>query len=305
MGPAEAKEHWERDGFVVLPGHLTAADLTPALDELHLLFPTADEFHDAVDEPGHARFRSEFGGITDFPFESPQLSLLAVHPKLMTLAGELLGTDRLRAYSIEAWAKYTDAADYDQDLHRDYLNHSLLVPEPNGQARQVELFLYLSDVPTPLGPPSYVSRRFTEGMPALPNWYPRTDGPGDTDHPTWASPTGRPDLYDAEVPAEGPAGTVVAYRIETFHRGTSLVQPRGVRYTIHANFRASDAEWISRRAWTDAADGRPWADFVALASPRQLELFGFPAPGHEYWTEVTLAGMVLRYPGFDPSGWQG
>jgi hypothetical protein len=47
------------------------------------------------------------------------------------LAQRLVGREDLRAYSIEAWAKYTGAADYDQYLHRDYLNHSLLVPAPD------------------------------------------------------------------------------------------------------------------------------------------------------------------------------
>jgi hypothetical protein len=301
---ADTDETWERDGFVVLPGYLSSADLAPALAELPTMFPTADEFHDRVDEARNARFRDEFGGITDFPFESPQLSLLAVHPRLTELAAQLLMTDQLRAYSIEAWAKYTGAADYEQAHHRDYLNHSLLVPAPSQPPRQVEMFVYLSDVAAGLGPPSYVARPHAADLPALPNWYPRADASADAEHPDWVATEGRPDLYEAEVSASGVAGTVVAYRIETFHRGTSLVEPRGARYTIHTNFRAADAEWITRRAWTDSANGTAWRDFVRRASPRQLELFGFPPRGDRYWTEETLAGMSLRYPGFDPSPWQ-
>jgi len=93
-------------------------------------------------------------------------------------------------YSIEAWAKYTGAADYDQSLHRDYLNHSLLVPAPDQAPAQVEMFVYLGDVPADLGPPSYVPVRHTRGLPALPNWYPI--GPGVTDvgrHPYWSAET--------------------------------------------------------------------------------------------------------------------
>ena len=112
---------------------------------------------------------ASFGGITNFPFTSVQLSLVSVHDRLIKLAADLLGTADLRVYSIEAWAKYTGAADYDQAHHRDYLNHSLLVPAPGQAATQVEMFLYLSDVPVELGPPSYVPLRLTEALPALPN----------------------------------------------------------------------------------------------------------------------------------------
>jgi len=55
--------------------------------------------------------------------------------------------------STEAWAKYTAAADYDQNLHRDYLNHTVLVLSDDAGCQQLELFVYLVDAPEPLGPP--------------------------------------------------------------------------------------------------------------------------------------------------------
>ncbi len=119
---------WSEDGFVVLPTYIPAAELIAAVAELPLLYPTADEFHDRIDVERNRRFEDEFGGIDDFPFRSAALNLLAVHPLLTNLAEQLLGTVDLRIYSIEAWAKYTGAADYDQELHRDYLGASLLVP---------------------------------------------------------------------------------------------------------------------------------------------------------------------------------
>lgn len=295
---------FEQDGFVVIPGFVPAADLAPALEGLPVEFPTADEFHDDVDPSRNARFRDEFGGITNFPFASTALSSVAVHPLLIDLAAALLGTGDVRAYSIEGWAKYTGAADYSQAHHRDYLNHSLLVPAA-GPPSQVEMFLYLSDVAVELGPPSYVPLGMTGGMPALPNWYPPEDDAPDDHEPRWVSEHGRRDLYEAEVTAAGPAGTVVAYRIETFHRGTTLRQPRGARYTVHVNFRRGDAEWITRRAWTDTANEAAWRSFVADASVRQLQVFGFPPPGHPYWTRETLEGVALRYPGLDTSRFEG
>jgi hypothetical protein len=143
-----------------------------------------------------------------------------------------------------------------------------------------------------------------DNMPALPNWFPRDDGHHDDEHSQWVSPEGRPDLYDHEVSAAGPAGTVVAYRIETFHRGTQLTAPRGARYTLHVSFRRADRDWIGRRAWTDAANTDEWMSFVARATPRQLALFGFPPPGRPYWTSRTLDDLATRYPGIDIDAWR-
>ena len=250
----ELLTRWRRDGFVILPRWLIEVELSASLDELSLVFPSAEEFHSDFDAERNARFRDEFGGITNFPFASTELSLLAVHPRLIDLAEDLMGTTGLRAYSIEAWAKYTGAADYDQPHHRDYLNHTLLVPEPTDRAAQVEMFVYLVDVPPDLGPPAYLPWGATAGLPTLPNWYPRHDASADPDHPDWIAPSGSPELYAEEVLAAGPAGTVVAYRIETFHRGTVLTAPRGARYTVHISLRRPDADWIGRRGWPEAAN---------------------------------------------------
>ena len=38
---------------------------------------------------------------------------------------------------------------------------------------------------------------------------------------------------------------------------------------------------------------------------RQLALFGFPPPGHPYWTPQTVAQLAARYPGLDTRGWRG
>jgi hypothetical protein len=292
---------WQADGFVVLPGFLPATDLAPAVAELGVMFPSADGFHDRTD-PRHTRYRGdEFAGIDSFPFASAEISLLAVHDRLTGLAETLLAGTDIRIYSAEAWAKYTGAADYDQALHRDYLNHTLLVPATAPGCQQLEMFVYLADVPDELGPPHLVSSSRTAGLPAKPNWYPRADGPGGEGG--FVSERGRPDLYAAEESAAGPAGTVVAFQPGTLHRGTALTAPRAARYTMHLSYRPAAAEWGHRCAWADRSHDPAWYRFVSRATPRQLQLFGFPPPGHPFWTTETAAGMELRYPGRDWPAW--
>ena len=140
MGFGEAKTNFNEQGFVILPG-LLEEDVATAAADLHVEFPTAEQFHADIDPDRNRRFRDEFGGITPFPTSSTALNLLSVHPVLIELAEELVDDNDLRSYSIEAWAKYTGAADYEQPFHRDYLNHTLLVPSADAPPTQVEMFV--------------------------------------------------------------------------------------------------------------------------------------------------------------------
>ena len=160
MDLGAAARAWNDDGFVILPAYLPAEVLAPAVGDLGLLFPSADDFHDGVDPGRNARFLGdEFNGIDSFPFGSLALNRVPVCEPLVSLASTLLGTSDIRLYSAEAWAKYEGAADYDQDLHRDYLNHTILVPSRDPAFRQVELFVFLCDVSTELGAPRMVRGR--------------------------------------------------------------------------------------------------------------------------------------------------
>jgi hypothetical protein len=299
MDLIDAVRTWKSDGFVILPGFLPAAELTSAAQELNLLFPSADEFHDGTD-PRRERFiGDEFAGIDTFPFTSTEISLLAVNHRILALAAALLEDDDVHLYGAEAWAKYTGACDYDQDLHRDYLNHTVLVPSTTPGCQQVEMFVFLNDVPDDLGPPHLVSRKHTADLPAVPNWLLRLGQDGAGRFVAHADP----ELYEAEVSGAGPAGTVIAFEPGTFHRGTQLRAPRGARYSMHLGFRPSSLQWGQRVGWAVKSYTSEWVGFVSRATPRQLQALGFPPPGHRYWTPETLAGMALRYPKLDLSPW--
>lgn len=304
MDMQAARESWISDGFVILPGYLPAKDLEPAVAELDLLFPSTHDFHGAVDPARNARFiGDEFDGIDTFPFASLALNRVPVGDALVSLATTLLGSPDIRLYSAEAWAKYQGAADYDQDLHRDYLNHTILAPSSAPAFRQLECFVFLSEVTVELGAPRMVPRTpLTDGLPAKPNFFPR-EATRDTDEGFVAS-TGRPELYQMEVAATGPPGTVVAFQPQTVHRGAAITQTGGSRFTMQLNYRRAAAEWAHRHAWADRSHHPRWYKFVEQASPRQLELFGFPAPGHAYWTSETLDGVAQRYPGLDMAPWR-
>jgi hypothetical protein len=110
-------------------------------------------------------------------------------------------------------------------------------------------------------------------------------------------------LYDHEVAADGPAGTVLAYRIDTLHRGSAMTNPRGSRFVLKASYRTVSDIWIDKLGLSERL-GEHWHRFVNRATARQLELAGFPPPRHAYWTAETWAGTRLRCPDADLSAFE-
>src|SRR6187549_640002 len=83
MDLIDATKAWPADGFVVLPGFLPTEELTSAVPELDLMFPSADGFHDGTD-PRRERFLGdEFAGIDTFPFTATHISRPAVRPRVL------------------------------------------------------------------------------------------------------------------------------------------------------------------------------------------------------------------------------
>jgi hypothetical protein len=286
---AAAAAHFREHGYVVLSGFLTEHDLRPAQDELTLVFPTAEQYHDSRDPYLKARFAGRVSaGVDYFPFASVEWSLLGVSEPLAGLAEALLDSPAIRVYELHNWAKYTGAADYEQDLHRDYGDHTLVVPAGDSASAAVEMFVYLHDVPETHGPTHVVSQLRTASLPSSQQQITRD---------------AHPEIYAHEVSAAGPAGTVLAYRTDTFHRGTSMTAPRGARFALKVSYRTvgdvSDI-WIDRLG-ANALIGlsAEWHDFVARATPRQLELIGFPPRSHRYWTKQTWSAVCERYPAAD------
>lgn len=285
----QACSDFHRDGYVVLPAWLTPEELAPAQSELTLMFPSAEDYHSGTDPERAARFaENPFAGTDPFPYESVEWSLLGVSPSIVTLAEALLGTSEIRLYEGHNWAKYGGAADYDQALHRDYGNHTAVVPTSDPSLSEVEMFIYIHDVPPEFGPTSVVSQVHTRDLPMWPTYLDR-----DT----------HPEIYEHEVSATGPAGTVLAYRTDTFHRGTAITDPAAARFVLKASFRTISDIWIDRLNLTQRL-ARPWYRFVARATPRQLELTGFPPRGHRYWTPTTWAETCSRYPKADLSAFR-
>jgi ectoine hydroxylase-related dioxygenase (phytanoyl-CoA dioxygenase family) len=286
---AQATEHFHEHGFCVLPGYLEEDDLAPAQAELELIFPTAEEYHAGTDPDRNARFTNGvFAGIDPFPYSSVEWSLLGLSTPIVALAEALLGTAAICLYEAHNWAKYSGATDYDQPLHCDFRNHTPLVPSDDPTLAEVELFIYIHGVPEELGPTHVVSQRHTGDLPIWPPLITREE---------------HPEIYAHEVSTAGPAGTVLAYKTNTYHRGTTMSASDGARFSLKASYRTVTDIWFDRMSLTERL-GESWYRFVEQATPRQLELVGFPPRGHRYWTSHTWRDVCHRYPDADLSAFR-
>jgi hypothetical protein len=287
---SDAKTQWENEGWCVLERFLPGEAIAAAQEGLEREFPSGEDFADEREPQRNAPFRTDSHAVMPrFPFEHAAFNDLVLHDRLIDLAEEFLEVTDLRLYQASLSAKYGGGAESDEQLlHADYGNHTLVVPRAEVGYQHLELFVYLIDV-TADAATRMVSRRLTGHVPV---------------ERTYLSLSDYADLYDAEVPAVGPAGSVLAYRPDVYHRGIRMTAPRSARFMLHVSFKPAGTDWLGSQAWPGAAEGMAWHRFANRASVRQLSALGFPPPGHPYWNEMTLAGVAARYPGLDMTPWR-
>ena len=225
-----------------------------------------------------------------FPFEHAALNRLVVHDAVIDLAEDFLGRTDLRLYQGMMSAKYSGGAAADEQLlHVDYGNHTLVVPRPDAGFAHIELFIYLSDVTTQTAATRMVSRQLTSAVPV---------------ERTYLNFEEYGDLYEAEVPAVGAAGSILAYRPDVYHRGVRMTAPGQARFMLHVSYKPAGTDWLGTLGLPSAAEDMSWHRFMQDTNLRQLSVLGFPPPGHSSGNEATLAGVAARYPRLDMTPWR-
>ena len=226
----------------------------------------------------------------NIPFDcSSSLNLIAVHPSLIEFARSALKTNDVRLYQAQAWAKFTGEADFDQAFHCDFGNHTLTVPSQDECFNSITFIIYFTDATEEHGPTHYVNRTDSNGFEGMKRFLKNRE---DVDH--------QRELRKSERSAAGPAGTLLAYGIDIFHRGTNLTEPGGYRYAMTSCFKKAGNDSIGYTSWPWHFT-KPWQNIFEHATPDQLSCFGVPMPGDPFWTEETLSLAQLRYPKWNMS----
>jgi hypothetical protein len=309
LATEEEVKRWQTDGWVLLDGLIPTEEIDAANEDLKKIFPTNDEYQsdpEGVTErwkgrPAQAKedfvwpdegpgFRPEqhFWSQT-FPFPGGgSLNRICVHSSVVDFAERALGDPDIRLYQIHASAKYSGLTNYEQPMHTDQ-NHSWLPAIGRAPWWNLEGFLYMSDVTESANPTRMVSVRHTH------NTSPK--------YPV-LMPDRAPDIYEAEQAAVGVRGSYLAYRSDVFHRGAAFAEPGTSRTVLALAFKLAAQEWIGYDEAQSRSNSPEWTRFVEKSTPRELELFGFPPPGHEIWDEDLLRRTKSRYPKLDLTPWR-
>jgi ectoine hydroxylase-related dioxygenase (phytanoyl-CoA dioxygenase family) len=279
--PQHNLDELETEGFTIVPGFVEPDVLARAQAALWEQFPRPEAYF-ANPSAYPVMARSQFSGIKLFPYTSWDLNRLVIQDDLLDAARRFLdASDDLQVYKVELWAKYAGAVDYDQPLHRDFHNHTLLVPSSDRRYRQLTTFILLSDVGEADGPTKVVPLSRSRDVPLEPR----------------ALPAGT--LAEAEIPVVGSAGALFMYRPDVLHRGSGFKAEGRSRFAMLIDFMRRGSPWMGKMAWPDHAPRAGWIEAMTRMTPAQREVFGFPSPGDAYWTPETLAGVQARYPAMD------
>jgi hypothetical protein len=294
---------------VLLEGLVGTDEVDGASDDLARLFPTCEEYHadpEGVtarrighpikpkeefvwpdDGPGFRPDQQRWMGA--FPFEgNGALNRLCVHSSIVDFAERALDSRHIRLYQAHASAKYAGLTNYEQPMHTDR-NHSWLPAVGETPWWNLEGFLYLSDVTADANPTRMVSIRDSAAITSpYPVILPKMD----------------PDLYAAERAVPGVRGSYLAYRSDVWHRGAAFEKPRTARFVVALAFKRAAQDWIGYDQQQSRSTGSEWTSFVEGSTPRELELFGFPPPGHAIWSEQLIRATALRYPKLDLAPWR-
>ena len=290
----EQVEAWRKEGAVVVPEFFDDEEIANVTKDFEIIFPDRRAETTALDlkkkgEVGRTTIE-QFKNFENIPFNcSSSLNLISVHPSLIEFARSALRTTEVRLYQAQAWAKFTGEADFDQAFHCDFGNHTLTVPSIDECLNSITFIIYFTDVSEAHGPTHYVKRTDSNSLNGKERFLENKE---DSKY--------QKELSKFELSAAGPAGTLLAYGIDVFHRGTNLTEPGGYRYAMTACFKKAGNDAIGYTAWPWHF-AKPWHIIFEHATPEQLNCFGVPLPGDPFWTEETLSLTKLRYPKWDVS----
>ena len=252
-----------------------------------------------------------------FPFDTPALNTVTLHPRILTAVAQLLdvAVDELRltqgaldgkwgvvlppALAPPAPTSYSwGTAVGDQPMHCDYGNNTLLSPARSpsqwGPPDDVQVILYYDDCNDAGGPTAFVpGLRHTSQLPV--------GGIGVESL-----------LYEVERYPKYKCGTALLYSLGCWHRGTPVL-PSAVRRKHHPSFRTASAPYIGGSvdvgdptaktlfALETASDGVfSVARFLGDLSPQQRALLGFPPLHSTYWRRgngAAITALHERYGG--------
>ena len=295
--------HVMKHGYLIVRGQL---DTKEAVRAMKIIFPPCKK--NPVQDFGNS-------GEGEFP-SHPEFNKIAVHPVLIDLAQQCLGTKKIRLTQSVAWAKYgtpedSSQSNRDQRVHMDFGNHFWGVT--SDKTEMIAAIVYYSDTKKTGGATAIVPKIADSYDPIYKRPYTHMPGIGgipfinnrqkaeemmQKSYPESASI--RQECYDREIIPDFKPGDVLLYRMDTWHRGTP-VKDNQVRYIQNITWRREDAEGIQQ--WNPGFTRKMYYGdferFISSLEPEQLETLGFPRRNSPLWSKTSYCkGVRARYSAF-------
>ncbi|MDG4793690.1 phytanoyl-CoA dioxygenase family protein [Micromonospora sp. WMMD1082] len=281
MLTAEQMDTYRSHGWLIIPDFFSP-DLEQIVADLLQIFPAPHDYW--ADPSRYPELQGgQFDSVRTIPTGVPLLDGLPFDHRVRDIAVQVTESNDLRLMRGGYQSKFTAAADFEQILHLDYTNHTLVVLPDEERSAMVGFFAYFTDVTTDTGPTMAVSRTHCGQLRI-------TDTHLERDR--W------PQIYEHEEPLLCKAGSLLVYDYRTLHRGSALHGQSANRLTLSFAYGVA-APWHGFYSWPNRADEPAVRQLIAALTPDERVLLGFPAVGNPYWTPATIEAVGRRYPGFD------
>lgn len=278
-------DHYHEHGYTIIENFLSQDELDAIHNDIDRVIPGwRQAVNPKLERPEDWQEPNELEINPRFPFTGDALNAMTFHPELKRFAKEICGHDDFFCEQSDLTYKCKGhRRDVDQQMHMDFGNHTLAYPSSDPKYWQVTYLVYYTDVTLMHAPTAVVPWQHYKDETHWPIVHTRED---------------RPDLYDQEVLATVPAGSVFAYSTRTYHRGTAM-QGDGGRVAHFISYAPKNCPWLGIVSWPIQGVKKSYHRWVETSSIEEREMLGFPPVGHEYWTEEMVEGVQARFPNLD------
>lgn len=238
-------------------------------------------------------------GRTQFPTTSEALDELIANNEYLDIFAQCLGTEDVAYCNAHLFMRSgpTDQRHSEhpwQGYHVDHGTNTFLPPsQAIGSFDYINSGVYLHDVDEDSAPMHLIPGSHYQAADALLRLGGNIDDIRDIAE------------FSTPVPAIAKAGSALFYSSYTVHAAVPFKDKRQQRALWTLSMARGDTS-----QWTKLAN--PWSrperqfflPFWEKTTPRVRSLFGWPVPGHPYYTETTLAGIKIQYPNMDLTPYQ-
>lgn len=286
VSPGEVAAAISGYGCAVLSEVVARDLLTETVSEFNSIYPPWDDYAARLAAAGESPAALTADSMIlqlSGPFGKPALDAVPLLPPVQTVVAELLGPAAVLLQS-HLWVKYGRLGkSFDLPLHSDFMNHTFVYPSDDPRFQVLHAIAYYSDVTLDDGPTYVVPREVSRGEWLVPLFKRRTQ---------------LPHLYDNEIPVTVPGGSILLYTSKLLHRASFMRDERRRRLTHFFAYGPPDVPWLGWGRWLCSQPGLARQAFIERCDAASLRRSGFPDPSSPYWTQETIEGTSLMYPGF-------